>query len=174
MCCPSSSPRTRLPRTTSESIQMNRILSLLVISLVTAPLASFAAPPSQPAKKEVPARQGKLVFVATTGLEDLGTLSSSLRHVKNAKESGYLSDVVWLTYGRAVVALDPTVKAVPAEVREAAQAAKAAGVRLVACGTALKKFGIDPKALQPQADVVDDGVAELSRLVAEGYQVIRY
>ncbi len=153
---------------------MNRLLPLLVIALVTAPLASRSAPPSPPAKKEVPARQGKLVFVATTGLEDLGTLSSSLRHVKSAKESGYLSDVVWLTYGRAVVALDPTVKAVPAEVREAAQAARDAGVRLVACGSALRKFGIDPKALQPQADVVDNGVAELSRLVAEGYQVIRY
>ncbi|NOJ97860.1 hypothetical protein D7W82_31460 [Corallococcus sp. CA049B] len=156
---------------------MNRFLLLLVTALVTAPLATLAAPPSQPSQateKKTPARQGKLVFVSTTGLEDLGTLSSSFRHAKTARESGYLSDVVWLSYGRAVVALDPTVKAVPESVRKEAQAAKAAGVRLVACGHALAKFGIDPKKLQPEAEVVDNGVAELSRLVAEGYQVIRY
>ncbi|MCE9668201.1 DsrE family protein [Myxococcus stipitatus] len=153
---------------------MNRFLLLLVTALVLASPAAFAAAPPQPVEKPPPARQGKLVFVATTGLEDIGTLSSSLRHVRIAKESGYLSDVVWLTYGRAVVALDPSVKAVPKEVREAAHAAKAAGVRLVACGNALLKFGIDPETLQPRADVVDNGVAELARLVAEGYQVIRY
>lgn len=136
-------------------------------------LALFAAPATALAK-ETPKAKGKLVFVATTGLEDIGTLSSSFRHAKTAKESGYLSDVVWLAYGRAVVALDPTVQAVPAEVRKQAQEAKDAGVKLVACGHALKKYGIDPKHLQPQATVVDQGVVELSRLVAEGYQVIRY
>ena len=91
-----------------------------------------------------------------------------------AKESGYLSDVVWLSYGRAVVALDPTVKAVPDGVHKAAQEAQAAGVRLVACNNALQKYGIDPKTLQPHAEVVPSGVVELARLVAEGYQVIRY
>lgn len=147
---------------------MNRVLLLVIAALVTAPLVALAA------EKKAPVRQGKLVFVATTGLEDLGTLSSSLRHAKTAMESGYLSDVVWLTYGRAVVALDPTVKAVPEGVRKEAQEAKAVGVRLVACGNALQKFDIDPKKLQPEAEVVDNGVAELSRLVAEGYQLIRY
>ena len=156
---------------------MNRFLLLVLAALVTAPLAAIAAAPSQAPQapeKKVPARQGKLVFVSTTGLEDIGTLSSSFRHAKTAKESGYLSDVVWLSYGRAVVALDPAVKAVPEGVRKEAQAAKAAGVRLVACGSALEKFDIDPKKLQPPAEVVDNGVAELARLVAEGYQVIRY
>ena len=153
---------------------MNRNLLLVLAALVIVPLAAIAAGPSQATEKKTPARQGKLVFVATTGLEDIGTLSSSFRHAKTARESGYLSDVVWLTYGRAVVALDPTVKAVPEGVRKEAQAAKVAGVRLVACGTALAKFDIDPKKLQPEAEVVDNGVAELSRLVAEGYQVIRY
>lgn len=156
---------------------MNRNLLLVLAALVLVPFAAIAAAPSQApqaTEKKVPARQGRLVFVSTTGLEDIGTLSSSFRHAKAAKESGYLSDVVWLSYGRAVVALDPTVKAVPEGVRKEAQAAKDAGVRLVACGHALAKFDIDPKKLQPQAEVVDNGVAELSRLVAEGYQVIRY
>jgi|GEM_PF-2722938 len=149
---------------------MNRFLLILIAALVTAPLATLAAD----AGKKPPARQGKLVFVSTTGLEDLGTLSSAFRHAKAAKVSGHLSDVVWLTYGRAVVALDPTVKAVPDSIRKEAQEAKAAGVRLVACGSALEKFGIDRNKLQPQAEVVDNGVTELARLVAEGYQVIRY
>ena len=47
-------------------------------------------------------------------------------------------------------------------------------MRLVACGQALKKFDIDPNKLTPEAEVVANGVVELSRLVAEGYQVIRY
>lgn len=151
---------------------MNRSLFTLLAVLLLAPAAALAAAPDAPAPR--PARQGKLVFVATTGLEDLGTLSSGFRHAKTAKESGHLSDVVWLSYGRAIVALDPTLKAVPEGVRKEAQAARAAGVRLVACGSALEKFDIDPKKLQPQAEVVENGVAELARLVAEGYQVIRY
>jgi uncharacterized protein len=150
---------------------MNRSLLTLLAVLLFAPAAALAAAPGPAAK---PARQGKLVFVATTGLEDVGTLSSSFRHAVAAKKSGHLSDVVWLSYGRSIVVLDPTVKAVPEGVRKEAQGAKAAGVRLVACGNALEKYGIDPKGLQPQAEVVDNGVVELSRLVAEGYQVIRY
>lgn len=156
---------------------MNRLAPLLLATLVLAPLGVLAAPPAQAPQataQKAPARKGKLVFVSTTGLEDIGTLSSSFRHAKTAKESGYLEDVVWLTYGRAVMALDPAVKAVPDSVRKEAEAAKAAGVRLVACGNALKKFDIDPKKLQPQAEVVENGVSELSRLVAEGYQIIRY
>ena len=132
------------------------------------------AAPGVSSAADAPAKKGKLVFVATTGLEDVGTLSSSFRHALNAKKSGHLSDVVWLTYGRAVVALDPTVKAVPESVRRHARAAKQGGVRLVACEQALKKFDIDPNKLMPEAEVVANGVTELSRLVAEGYQVIRY
>lgn len=143
----------------------------LTLTLLALPLAAFAAEPA-PAK---PAHQGKLVFVAMTGLEDLGTLSSSFRHAATAKKSGHLSDVVWLSWGRAVVALDPTVKAVPESVREEARLAQEAGVRLVACGNALAKFDIDPKTVTPKGvAVVPNGVTELARLIAEGYEVIRY
>ncbi|MBN8231266.1 DsrE family protein [Corallococcus macrosporus] len=152
---------------------MHRTLfTLLAALLLAVPAAALAASPD--ARPPRPAQKGKLVFVATTGLEDVGTLTSSFRHAVAAKESGYLSDVVWLSYGRSIVSLDPTVKAVPESVRQAAEKARAAGVRLVACGSALKKYDIDPKKLQPAAEVVPNGVAELSRLVAEGYQVIRY
>ncbi len=152
---------------------MNRpFLSLFALLLIAPSFTQAQSPP--PVANTQPKAQGKLVFVSTTGLEDLGTLASSFRHAKTAKESGHLSDVVWLSYGRAVVALDPTVTAVPDEVHKAAAEARAAGVRLVACGNALAKFGIDPKKLTPAAEVVPDGVRELSRLVAEGYAVIRY
>ncbi len=148
---------------------MRRFVSFFfALALLALPFAAGAAEAPAPAKK------GKLVFVAMTGLEDTGTLSSSFRHALNAKKSGHLSDVVWLSWGRAVVALDPTVKAVPEGVREQARAAKEGGVRLVACAQALNKFGIDPAKLEPQAEVVPNGVTELARLVAEGYEVIRY
>lgn len=142
-----------------------RSLVLGLVLLSATPV--FAA--DKPAKP-----QGKMVFVANTGLEDVQTLSSSLRHATEAKKSGHLSDVVWLVYGRAILALDPTVSAVPASVRDAAKGAKAAGVRIVACAHALKKYDIDPKTLVPETQVVDNAVHELARFVAEGYQVIRY
>lgn len=153
---------------------MNRIHVVVIALMLALPTLAMAQASMPAAEKKEPAQKGRLVFVSTTGLEDVGTLSSSLRHATAAKQSGYLSEVVWLSYGRAVVALDPTVKAVPEEIHKLAQAAKAAGVRLVACGNALDKFGIDPKKLTPQTEVVPNGVVELSRLVAEGYAVIRY
>lgn len=126
------------------------------------------------ADAKAPTPRGKLVFVAMTGPEDVATLSSSFRHALAAKNSGHLEDVVWLSWGRAVSALDPKLEIVPAEVRAHAQAAWEGGVRLVACGQALRKWGIDPAALTPKAEVVPNGVDELARLVAQGYQVIRY
>jgi len=149
---------------------MLRIASFFfALALLTLPLAALADEPA-----EAPARKGKLVFVAMTGLEDIGTLSSSFRHAIAAKKSGHLSDVVWISWGRAVVSLDPTVKAVPESVREQARLAKEAGVRLVACGQALGKYDIDPKTTTPRVEVVSNGVTELAKLVAEGYEVLRY
>ncbi len=149
---------------------MRKLLALffLLVGVAALPLAAQAAETAEPAKK------GKLVFVATTGLEDIGTLSSSFRHALGATKSKHLSDVVWLAYGRSVVALDPSVSAVPESVRAHARAAKEGGVRMVACGQALKKFDIDPKMTSPQVEVVPNGIDELARLVAEGYQIIRY
>lgn len=136
------------------------------LALALLPLASLA--------DEAPARKGKLAFVAMTGPEDVGTLSASFRHALAAKKSGHLEDVVWLSWGRAVVALDPKNTVVPESVRTHARAAQEGGVRLVACAQALKKWGIDPKTLAPSAEVVPNGVDEMARLIAEGYEIIRY
>ena len=156
---------------------MNRFVLVLISSLfVLSPVANAAAPaaPAATQQKKAPQKQGKLLFVAMTGLEDLNTLTSSLRHARIAKESGYLSDVVWLSYGRSIVSFDPTVKAVPASVKEELKLAQAAGVELVVCNNSLQKYGIDPKTIEPKARVVPKGAEELARLVSEGYQVIRY
>lgn len=142
------------------------VLGLFVLSLFTFPMAAPA--------DGATAKKGKLAFVAMTGPEDVGMLSSSFRHALAAKKSGHLEDVVWLSWGRAVVALDPKNTVVPESVREHARAAKEGGVRLVACGQALRKWGIDPKTLSPSAEVVPNGVDEMARLVAEGYEIIRY
>lgn len=152
---------------------MKKHILWMAIWALLLPAVALAAPPKGRAAQPS-AKKGKLVFVAMTGLEDIGTLSSSFRHAKAAVESGHLEHVVWLSWGRAVVSLDPTVKAVPNEVRQHAEAARAAGVELVACAQALKKFDIDPAKLEPKARVVENGVTELARLVAEGYAVIRY
>ncbi|HLT30846.1 MAG TPA: DsrE family protein [Myxococcaceae bacterium] len=150
---------------------LSRLFPLLLLAAaLLLPGKAWSAEPTSP---RAPAK-GKLVFVTTTGLEDIGSLSSSLRHAKTAAESGLLSEVVWLSYGRSIVVLDPSLSAVPENVRKLAKEAQAAGVRMVACATAIQKFGMNPKMLEPQAEVVPNGIHELARLVNEGFQIIRY
>ncbi len=154
---------------------MIKTLSLLLFGLGLSAAAVWlpqaqAATPSTPA----PVPKGGMVFVANVGLEDVSSLSNALRHAKLAKESGYLKDVVLVIYGRAIVLLDPELKSVPANLREELNAARTAGVRIVACASALEKYGIDPAALASPAEVVPAGIVEVARLVSEGYAVIRY
>jgi intracellular sulfur oxidation DsrE/DsrF family protein len=145
----------------------------LAISTVAPVLTAAAAAPPR-AGSSAPVAASGMVFIANAGLEDVGTLSSSLRHAKVAKESGHLDDVVWIVYGRAIVILDPAVSAVPQGLRDDLAAARAAGVRIVACGVALEKYGIDAARLGSQAEVVPNGISEVARLVAEGYALLRY
>lgn len=142
---------------------VHRVLPLACAALVLANASAAAAEPA-------PA----MVFVANTGLEDVQTLTSSLRHAKAAKESGHLSKVVWMVYGRAVVALDPKVGAVPESVPKLAKEAADAGVELVVCGQALAKYGIAPEKMAIKARVVPNAITELAKLVAEGAVPIRY
>src|SRR5690606_11709289 len=89
---------------------LSRLFPLLLLAAaLLLPGKAWSAEPTSP---RAPAK-GKLVFVTTTGLEDIGSLSSSLRHAKTAAESGLLSEVVWLSYGRSIVVLDPSLSAVP-------------------------------------------------------------
>lgn len=134
-----------------------------------------AEPPStaRPAVVQT-AKKGKLVFAAMTGMEDMQTMSSVYRHAMVALKSGHLEKVIVLSYGRSAVLYDPTVTAVPDDVRKLASQAQAAGVELVVCKSSLQKLGIDPASLQPKARVVDNAMVELARLVGEGYAVVSY
>lgn len=159
-----------------------RPVRLLLPLALAVPLlgGALASTPAQAARRAAsapevpPARRPGMVFIANTGLEDIGTLSSSLRHARAALESGHLGGVTWIVYGRAIVALDPTVKAVPPAVLDELAAAQAAGVRVVACGVALERYGIDPAGLDPRIEVVPNGLAEVARLVAAGDALLKY
>ena len=120
---------------------------------------------------------GKLVFMLTTGFEDLLEVKLCLEDVKQAKASGYLEDVIWLVRGRGVDALGKPggVLTRPAEIIQLAREVKASGVRIIVSAAALKQQQIAVGNVDPKAtDLVDDPAMLLAELVAKGYQVIRY
>lgn len=155
------------------------MMTAFLLAAVTAASPAAAQPtkaqPSTPASLSAqPAKKGKLVFAAMTGMEDMQTMSSAYRHAMVALKSGHLDKVVVLSYGRSAVVYDSTVKAIPDDVRKLAAQAQAAGVELVVCKNSLEKLGIDPASLQPKPRIVENAMAELARLVAEGYAVVSY
>jgi intracellular sulfur oxidation DsrE/DsrF family protein len=118
---------------------------------------------------------GKMVFVLTTGLEDLQSVNMAIRHAGMAKQSGYLDDSVLLVYGRAVQAFSKDITAKPPQVAAAIKEAKEAGARIIVCGEALKRFDIPREKLEPGVDeVVPNSIITLAELVSKRYQVIKY
>ena len=118
---------------------------------------------------------GKMVFVLTTGLEDLQSVNMAIRHAGMAKQSGYLDDSVLLVYGRSVQAFSKDITAKPPQVAAAIKEAKEAGDRIILCGEALKRFDIPKEKLEPGVDeVVPNSIFTLAELVSKGYQVIKY
>lgn len=118
---------------------------------------------------------GKMVFVLTTGLEDLQSVNMAIRHAGMAMKSGYLDDSVLLVYGRSVQAFAKDVTAKPPQVAAAINEAKDAGARILICAEALKKFDIPKEKLEPGVDeVVPNAIFTLAELVSQGYQVIKY
>lgn len=118
---------------------------------------------------------GKMVFVLTTGLEDLQSVNMAIRHAGMARKSGFLDDVVLLVYGRSVQAFSKDITAKPPQVAAAIKEAKEAGARIVLCGEALKRFDIPKEKLEPGVDeVVPNSIETLAELVSKGYQIIKY
>jgi hypothetical protein len=120
---------------------------------------------------------GKLVFMLTTGFEDLSEVRLCLEDVKLAKASGYLEDVILLVRGRGVDALGRPegVLTRPAEIVQLAREVKASGVRIIVSTNALKQQQMSVANLDPKAtDLVDNPGLLMVELVAKGYQVIRY
>ena len=120
---------------------------------------------------------GKLVFMLTTGSEDLVEVKLCLEDIKAAKRSGYLEEVIWFVRGRGVDALGAAegVLTRPPEIITLAREVKAAGVRIIASTDALQQQKISPANLDPQpTDLVDDSATLMAELVSQKHQVIRY
>ena len=149
---------------------MTTIRRLLLLPFLLGPLVlpeALAKPP------EAEQAQTGLVFALRTGLEDEIALESAFRHAKVVKESGTVSEVTIVVYGRAIVVFDPGVT-LPADLKTSFEGARSAGVRIVACETALRKYGIPTDEAARSADVVPQGIVEIARLVASGQEVLSY
>lgn len=118
---------------------------------------------------------GKMVFVLTTGLEDLQAVNMAIRHATMALKSGYLDNSVLLVYGRGVQAFSKEITAKPPQTSVFINQANQAGVRILVCGEASKRFNISKEELEPGVDsVVPNAIVTLAELVSNGYQVIKY
>ncbi len=155
----------RRPSRLTFAVLLSIVTVVATFALARGTLTASAAPAARP--------RGKLLFVLTTGLEDVQMVGMSLRHAKMAKESGHLESVVWLTYGRGVQSLSP-MGARPPKLAQLAREAQAAGVPLIACNTALTQMGVPKESLDPKPQIVPAGIIKLSELVSQGYQIIRY
>ncbi len=152
----------------------------LVVALGGLMALAGAVPQEEAAKAEAAVEpgskgHGKMVFVLTTGLEDLQSVNMAIRHAGMAKKSGFLDDSVLLVYGRAVQAFSKDITAKPPQVSVAIKEAKEAGARIILCGEALKRFDIPKEKLEPGVDeVVPNSIVTLAELVSRGYQIIKY
>lgn len=132
------------------------------------------SPSGEPAKPGSKGH-GNMVFVLTTGLEDLQSAGAALNHSVLAHESGFLDDTVLLVYGRSVQLFDKKNTAKPSSIPQAIQKAKDAGVRIIVCADALRKFDISKDHLESGvAEVVPNTIPTLAELVSKGYQIIKY
>jgi hypothetical protein len=120
---------------------------------------------------------GRLVFMLTTGYEDLWEVRLCLEDIKAAKASGYMEDVIWLVRGRGVDVLgEPEgVLRRPSVIIQLAREVKASGVRVIVSTEALQQQKIPVARLDPTAtELVDDTARLMVELVSQGYEVIRY
>lgn len=150
-----------------------RSMFLAVGLVVGVPSLAWAGPKA-PAPAVQPAPQGKLVFAVQTGPEDPSGVGGAIKHAKAALGSGYLSDVVLVFYGRAAMLFDAGNGAFSDDLRVKLAEARAAGVRVQVCAKSLERFGADPVKAAEQAEVVPGAILEISRYIAEGYEVMSY
>jgi len=153
----------------------------ILILFVLGGVARTGAPQDQPraaasAGNEAHNPRGKLIFVLTTGREDIREVRLCLENLKTAKASGYLEDVIWIVEGRGVEALG-SVEGLsrPPELVQLAREVKASGVHLIASSSSLDQYRISTAGLDPKPDeLVPDPALRMTELVSQGYQVIRY
>ncbi len=132
--------------------------------MTAAPQTGTAAIPVHP----------RLVFVLSTGLEDVHKMNASLKGAITAKQTRLLEDVVWLACGRGVEAL-ASIGARPAETSNLLHQAQTAGVRILVCQGGLEARGLSSGQLDPQPDrTVPNGIVTLSGLLAQGYNAVQF
>jgi hypothetical protein len=121
-----------------------------------------------------PDPQGRLVFLLTTGFEDLREVELCLYDVKVAKSSGYLADVILIVQGRGVDLLTDR-NGRPSQIADLAREVLASGVHIIASENALKEYGLSSAHMDPQpSELVPDAALRMTEFVSQGYQVIRY
>ncbi len=146
------------------------LLLLLSASIKAGPRAAKAA---ATAAAEPPS--GKLVFLLTTGIEDIHEMDLCLDYATTAKKSGRLAEVAILADGRGVEAFASRMGARPTEMGNLARQAQAAGVRMIVSADGLKQGGIAASELSPEPnEVVPDGAAKLAEMIGQGYEVIHF
>jgi|HubBroStandDraft_6_1064221.scaffolds.fasta_scaffold648301_1 hypothetical protein len=115
-----------------------------------------------------------LVFMLTTGFEDLREVELCLSDVKVAKASGELANVTLIVRGRGVDAFT-NLNGRPAQIAKLAHDVKDSGVRIIASDSELKQDGLSSAKMDPEpSELVPDGAARMIAFVSQGYQVIRY
>jgi hypothetical protein len=116
----------------------------------------------------------RLVFMLTTGFEDLREVELCLSDVKVAKASGDLADVTLIVRGRGLDAL-ANLNGRPAQIAQLAHDLKASGVHIIASDSELKQNGLSTAQMDPEpSELVPDADAQMIAFVSRGYQVIRY
>jgi hypothetical protein len=120
-------------------------------------------------------RPDKVVFLLTTGLENVQALDTLLQYAISAKKSGHLSDVAVLAESRGVEILAGNMGARPAQTAALAKQAKAAGVRFLVTTPGLQQFDMTAADLDPKPDeIVPDGGDRLSDLISQHYEIIHF
>jgi hypothetical protein len=128
-----------------------------------------------PAGSALADRPDKVVFLLTTGMEDVHALDTLLQYAISAKKSGHLSDVVVLADSRGVEILAGNMGARPGQTAALARQAKAAGVRFLVTATGLKQFDMTAADLDPKSDeIVPDGGDRLSDLISQHYEIVHF
>lgn len=115
-----------------------------------------------------------LVFMLTTGFEDLREVELCLSDVKVAKALGNLADVTLILRGRGVDAL-ANLNGRPAQIAKLIHEVKASGVHIIASDSELKQEGLSNARMDPEpTELVPDAAARMIEFVSREYQVIRY
>lgn len=150
--------------------------ALLMLSIVLGGCAPSIATAQPVTEASAAARTERpLVFVLTTGLEDIQAMSSVFRHAHAAVRDGRLPEVAVIVYGRGIQAFDGSNSSRPAGLPESIRAAMDAGVRVVVCAQAMQKWGIDEASLDPAPTAIaPNAITTLIDYVAQDAAVVRY